>query len=123
MSDNPVGEAHDDPLQDPAADGPERTPDGHHVIINGRRWRATDPEIPDAAAAVLRRELMSARRAVGAALKVGDREAEQTARHRVQRAKVALGERGTPWWEQNSAQRRDRWADLVNSVAPSSVGR
>ena len=28
----------------------ELTPDGHHVIINGRRWRATDPEIPDDAA-------------------------------------------------------------------------
>ena len=53
-------------------DGPERTPDGHYVIINGRRWRATDPEIPDEAAGLLRRELMCARRAVGAALKTAN---------------------------------------------------
>jgi len=95
---------------------PELTPDGHHVIINGRRWRATDPEIPDDAATVLRHELMSARRAVGAALKSHDRVAEATARDRVQAAKVALGERGTPWWEQTSAQRQNRWMDLVKSL-------
>jgi uncharacterized protein len=107
-----------DPAQDPGSEGPERTPDGHHVIINGRRWRATDPEIPQDAAQVLRRELMSARREVGAALKAGDPGAERTARGRVQRAKVALGERGTPWWEQTAAQRRARWVDLVDSLPP-----
>ena len=100
-----------------AADGPERTPDGRYVIINGRRWRATDPEISDDAAAVLRRELMSARRAVGAALKADDPQAERVARDRVQRAKVALGERGTPWWEQASEERRARWSDLVELLA------
>jgi len=70
---------------------PELTPDGHRVIINGRRWRATDPEIPDDAATVLRHELMSARRAVGAALKSNDRVAEATARDRVQEAKSPWG--------------------------------
>lgn len=93
--------------------GPERTLDGHWVVIGGRRWRATDPEIPEAAAAVLRRELMSARRAVGAALKASDPGAERAARDRVQVAKVALGERGTPWWEQTTTERRDRWSELV----------
>lgn len=113
------------PPQDPGSGGPEHTPDGHHVIIKGRRWRATDPEIPDDAAAVLRRELMSARRAVGAALKAGDAGAERSARDRVQRTKVALGERGTPWWEQTSAQRRDRWADLVQALTsgPAAGGQ
>ena len=101
---------------DPASGAPERTADGHHVIIDGRRWRATDPEIPEAAVALLRGELMSARRAVGAALKAGDDQAERAARGRVQQAKVALGERGTPWWEQTSAQRRDRWSDLVDAL-------
>ena len=99
-----------------ATDGPERTADGHFVVIDGRRWRATDPEIPEDAAAVLRRELMSARRAVGAALKADDAGAERTARDRVQRAKVALGERGTPWWEQSPAQRRHRWEPVVATV-------
>ena len=26
---------------------PEHTPDGRYIVVNGRRWRATDPEIPD----------------------------------------------------------------------------
>ena len=87
----------------------ERTEDGHHVVINGRKWRATDPEIPESVAAALRSELMSARRAVGAALKADDPMAERVARDRVQRTKVALGERGTPWWEQTADERRKRW--------------
>ena len=87
----------------------EHTPDGHHVVIDGRRWRATDPDLPEDVAAVLRRELMSGRRAVGAALKAADPEAEAAARAQVHRAKTALGERGTPWWEQTPQERRARW--------------
>ena len=52
---------------------------------------------------------MSARRAVGAALRSSDLAAEQAARARVQQAKVALGERGAPWWEQTDDERRARW--------------
>ena len=87
----------------------ERTPDGRYVVLDGRRWRATDPELPEQVAAQLRSQLMSARRAVGVALRAEDRVAERAARDRVQRAKTALGERGTPWWEQTSAERRARW--------------
>lgn len=87
----------------------EHTPDGRYVIISGRRWRATDPDIPEEVAAVLRRELMSARRAVGAALRAEDATAEQVARDGVQRAKTALGERGIPWWDQTPEERRARW--------------
>ncbi|MFD6419587.1 hypothetical protein [Streptomyces sp. NPDC060194] len=89
---------------------PERTPDGHHVLIKGRRWRATDPAVPADAADRLRHHLMAARRAVGAALRAGDEAAERAARARVHAAKTALGERGQPpWWEQDEAQRRERW--------------
>ena len=97
----------------------ERTPDGHHVVIDGRRWRATDPDLPEDVAAALRSQLMAARRAVGAALRAGDPEAERTARAAVHRAKTALGERGTPWWEQTSAERQQRWqAGLDEDPAP-----
>lgn len=65
---------------------------------------------------MLRHELMSARRAVGAALKADDAAAEQAARARVQRTKVALGERGTPWWEQSTDERRERWTGLVQEL-------
>ena len=78
---------------------PERTPDGHHVIIDGRRWRATDPSIPEERRQELVNELMSARRAVRAAKRAGDEQAERAARDRVHAAKVALGERGPAWWE------------------------
>lgn len=94
-------------------DAPELTEDGRYVIIRGRRWRATDPEIPPDVAGKLRRELMAARRAVGAALRTGDGEAERAARDRVHATKVALGERGTPWWEQTVAERRTRWESVI----------
>lgn len=87
---------------------PEKTPDGHFVVIGGRRWRATDPEIPEEDAARLRRHLMAARRAVRDA---PDQAAERAARSRVHRAKTALGERGTPWWEQCGQERRRRWEE------------
>ncbi|MEV8047545.1 hypothetical protein ACF06D_15900 [Streptomyces griseoluteus] len=91
-----------------AKEPPEKTPDGHFVVINGRRWRATDPDIPEDVAARLRRHLMAGRRGVRDA---EDDEAERTARGRVQRAKVALGERGTPWWEESGEERRRRWEE------------
>ena len=82
---------------------PEHTPDGHHVIIDGRRWRATDPSLPEARRTELVRELMSARSSVGWAKRRGDAGAERTARDRVQAAKVALGERGPTWWQDSAA--------------------
>ena len=48
----------------------ERTPDGRYVVIKGRRWRASDPMLPEPVADELRHELMSARRAVYAAARV-----------------------------------------------------
>jgi uncharacterized protein len=92
------------------------TEDGHYVIIRGRRWRATDPALPEEAAAILRRELMSARRAVGVALRAADERGERAARDRVQAAKVALGERGAPWWEQADDERQERWRPLVDEL-------
>ena len=75
----------------------ERTPDGRYVVIDGRRWRATDPSIPEERRKELVSELMSARSAVGWAKRRDDPVAERAARDRVQAAKVALGERGPRW--------------------------
>jgi hypothetical protein len=44
-------------------------------------------------------ELMAARRAVAAAKRSDDDDDLREARRRVNAAKVALGERGAPWWE------------------------
>ncbi len=76
----------------------ERTPDGRYVVVDGRRWRATDPGIPERLRTELVAELMAARRAV--------RSEGDAARHRVQDAKVALGERGEPWWEEGTPEGR-----------------
>lgn len=79
---------------------PERTPDGRYIIVDGRRWRATDPDLPEAERKRLVSELMSARSAVGWAKRRGDADAEKAARARVHAAKVALGERGPKWWNE-----------------------
>lgn len=86
------------------------TPDGRYVVINGRRWRATDPAIPDARRAELTKILMAWRRDVR---RTRGTDEESVTRAGVHAAKVALGERGTPWWEQSDEERRNRWtADL-----------
>ncbi|MFD9677862.1 hypothetical protein ACFWAO_38955, partial [Streptomyces sp. NPDC059981] len=53
--------------------------------------------------------LRAARGGGGAPRGGDDPQAERAARDRVQTAKVALGERGVPWWEQSAAERRTRW--------------
>jgi hypothetical protein len=85
---------------------PEHTPDGRYVVIDGRRWRATDPAIPEDRRAELTTVLMAWRREVR---RTRGTEGEAVARAGVQAAKVALGERGQPWWEQTEDQRRNRW--------------
>jgi uncharacterized protein len=77
----------------------EKTPDDRYIVVDGRRWRATDPSLPEEKRRELVRELMSARSAVGWAKRRGDVDAERAARARVHAAKVALGERGPKWWE------------------------
>ncbi len=92
-----------------SGDEVERTPDGHHIVVDGRRWRATDTSIPEALRAELVTELMRAR---GLVRSRGDE-----VRPFVQDAKVALGERGEPWWEEPSEQgRRDRLAATIRAL-------
>ncbi|SNY68622.1 hypothetical protein [Paractinoplanes atraurantiacus] len=90
------------------------TDEERFLVINGRRWRATDPAIPEEESAALRKALMAARRDVGKALRAGEDPAP--ARARVQIAKVALGERGTPWWEQTLEERRRRWEEGLRAL-------
>jgi uncharacterized protein len=94
----------------------ETTDDGRYIVVKGRKWRATDPAIPEDAGAELRKALMAARRDVGTALRQGAD--PRAARRRVQIAKVALGERGTPWWEQSDDERRARWERGLRELAP-----
>ncbi|GAA2853967.1 hypothetical protein Acy02nite_49840 [Actinoplanes cyaneus] len=84
------------------------TADGRYLIVSGRRWRATDPAIPEPLRQELVDELMAARRLV--------RSDPGTARPRVQDAKVALGERGDPWWEPTPEGRRVRLAATIRAL-------
>ena len=45
---------------------------------------------------------------------------ERTSRDGVQAAKVALGERGTPWWEQTDEERKVRWETEVQGPASNA---
>ena len=63
------------------------TPDGRYFVVAGRLWRMSDPDLDPATRQALVDRLMRARRAVGAAKKAGDAQAER-----------ALGERGPAWW-------------------------
>jgi uncharacterized protein len=74
--------------------------DERWIVIDGRRWRRSDPSLPEERRKELVSELMSARSAVGWAKRRGDAAAERAARDRVHAAKVALGERGPTWWEE-----------------------
>jgi hypothetical protein len=95
----------------PGAQDVERTEDGRFLVIDGRRWRATDPLIPDARRHELQSVLMAWRREVRRTRGTDD---ERSCRDGVQATKVALGERGTPWWEQTEDERRTRWeADVA----------
>lgn len=78
---------------------PAFTPDGRYLIVRGRLWRAANPHLAPEAKAHAIQALMGARRAVNAALRAGDKEAEKEARAHVHAAKVALGERGPVWWK------------------------
>lgn len=89
---------------------PERTDDGRHFVIDGRRWRATDPAIPQERRAELTHVLMAWRREVR---RTKGTPAERASRDGVQATKVALGERGTPWWEQSQEEREARWSAAV----------
>jgi hypothetical protein len=90
------------------------TPDGRYFVVRGRLWRCTDPALPEERRATLVRELMSARRAVGVALRQDDAKALALARADVDRAKVDLGERGPAWW-------RDGTPDLNRRMATNTI--
>ena len=75
------------------------TPDQRYFVVKGRLWRTSNPALEPEVRQGLVEQLMAARRAVGAALKQRDAEAERLARRRVDAAKTALGERGAVWWD------------------------
>jgi hypothetical protein len=74
------------------------TPDGRYFVVRERLWRCANPGLSEATRTALAHQLMSARRAVGAARRASDPAMERLARAAVDSAKRALGERGPVWW-------------------------
>ena len=91
----------------------ERTDDGRWIVVDGRRWRAADPELPEEVRTRLLHHLGVARSAVRTA---GDEVALRAARARVQLAKTGLGERGPAWWEQTPGERTARWQEALTRL-------
>ena len=90
-----------------------RTEDGRWLVVDGRRWRAADPALPDDVRARLLHHLGVARSGVRTA---GDDAARAAARARVQLAKTGLGERGPAWWDQDDGARRARWESALAAL-------
>ncbi|MBI6561540.1 hypothetical protein EIG75_20145 [Pseudomonas syringae] len=74
------------------------TPDGRYFVVKGQLWRCSNPSLSDDVRQHLVDELMAARRAVKAAKTSEAPAALKVARASVDKAKVALGERGEVWW-------------------------
>jgi len=97
----------------------EKKSDGHYIIVNGRRWRATDPLIPDAVLAELKHYLAKGRSGVRAKGGIGreDDEHVKLARARTGLAKLGLGERGKPeWWNTTDEDRKARWERALHEL-------
>jgi hypothetical protein len=108
-----------------SATAPLITPDGRYIVVRGRLWRRANPALPEAERRTIVARLMDARRAVGRALKSGDRDVLATARAEVDAAKVALGERGPLWWQDGEdlnrhLVRNTRYAEWYATLAPAT---
>ncbi|GAB2698322.1 hypothetical protein BKA24_000909 [Microbacterium marinum] len=87
----------------------EEDQDGERwLVIDGRRWRRTDPSLPGEIVDALTSHLGRARSAVASARRAGDDQAVADARRRVGLAKHGLGERGPYWWDEAEADRLAR---------------
>jgi len=112
-----------------ARDGPP--PKTAFITVDGRRWRTSDPRIPEQLRQQLVNELMAARRAVRNAQ---NRSVIRRSRGRVNDAKLALGERGCGWWLPPQSAATNRRIDAAlrvllrsrepgRSICPSDIAR
>lgn len=114
--------------EDPSARTPAAAPasdEERWIVIDGRRWRRTDPALPDDAAARLRSHLGRARSAVRTTKRDGDVDATAAARRRVGLAKAGLGERGPRWWDDAVPARVRRAEEALaelDRLAPPAAG-
>jgi hypothetical protein len=90
--------------------------DDHWLVINGRRWRKTDPSLPDDVVAALKSHLGRGRSGVRVAKGKDDADAVAAARNRTNLAKHGLGERGPKWWDETEGDRLTRAKDALRQL-------
>ncbi|PRY68964.1 hypothetical protein B0I08_103170 [Glaciihabitans tibetensis] len=90
--------------------------DDRWMVINGRRWRRTDPCLPAELEEALKSHLGRGRSAVKAAKSSGDADQLAAARRRVGLAKTGLGERGPYWWDEEPDARIARASSAVQEL-------
>jgi hypothetical protein len=93
-----------------------RTEDGRWLVVDGRRWRAADPALPDDVRARLLHHLGVARSAVRSSGRAGDDAALAAACAACSWPKTGLGERGPAWWDQDDGARRARWESALAAL-------
>jgi hypothetical protein len=91
--------------------------DDHWLVINGRRWRKTDPSLPGDVVDELKSHLGRGRSGVRVAKGKDDPDAVAAARNRTNLAKHGLGERGPYWWDEPEADRLARARDALRELA------
>jgi hypothetical protein len=91
--------------------------DDHWLVINGRRWRKTDPSLPDDVVAELKSHLGRGRSGVRVAKGKDDEDAVAAARNRTNLAKHGLGERGPKWWDDAEDDRLARATEALRQLA------
>jgi hypothetical protein len=79
--------------------------DERWLLINGRRWRRTDPCLPENVVEALTSHLGRGRSGVRTAKKSGNDALVAAASQRVGIAKHGLGERGPYWWDEPELDR------------------
>ncbi|MHC2087404.1 hypothetical protein [Methylobacterium sp. CM6244] len=84
------------------------TPDGRYIVVKGRLWRRTNPNLSEEKREHLVKALMDARRAVKVAKRSGDEADMKRARAAVDAAKHGLGERGPVWWTDGTPDQNRR---------------
>ena len=96
--------------------GDSYSEDDKWLVVEGKRWRRTDPALEPSVIEKLKSHLGAARNAVKQAKKRGDENDLAEARHRVNAAKHGLGERGEYWWEMKVEDRRRRAEAALNEL-------
>ena len=104
------------PAENAAGPGAPSSDDDRWLVIDGRRWRRTDPSLPADVVEALTSHLGKGRSGVRAGKKAGDDERVAAARRRVGLAKAGLGERGPYWWDEPEPARLARAREALRDL-------